>query len=93
MTITSIRPSSDLRNHYAEISKLCHETRRPVAITVNGREDSVLMGFQEYQQMQAELELLRTLSEARADLEAGRLRPAAEVHGEIDAMLRQEYGV
>ena len=93
MTISSIRPSSDLRNHYAEISRLCRETRRPVAITVNGHEDSVIMGFRDYQQMQAELELLRTLSEARTDVEAGRLQPASEVHDRIEAMLREEFGV
>ena len=34
-----IRPSADLRNRYAEISKTCRETRKPVYITVNGRGD------------------------------------------------------
>ena len=33
----AIRPSSDLRNHYNEISRQCHEERNPVIITVNGR--------------------------------------------------------
>ena len=37
-----IRPSSDLRNHYSEISKECHENRQPVIITVNGRGDIAL---------------------------------------------------
>ncbi len=32
----AIRPSSDLRNHYNEISKQCHEERGPVFITANG---------------------------------------------------------
>ena len=60
----SIRPSADLRNHYSEISRLCRENRQPVYITVNGRGDTVLIGLAEYEQMRAELELLRTLSEA-----------------------------
>ena len=59
-----IRPSKDLRNHYSEISRECHENRKPIIITVNGRGDTVLLGLQEFYQMQAELELLRTLSQA-----------------------------
>lgn len=30
----SIRPSADLRNHYAEISKQCKENKEAVIITV-----------------------------------------------------------
>ena len=70
-----IRPSADLRNHYSEISKACHESRQPVYITVNGRGDTVLMSLTEYEQMCGELELLRTLSEAEEDVRAGRVAP------------------
>ena len=31
-----IRPSSDLRNKYNEISTICHQTQCPVYITKNG---------------------------------------------------------
>ena len=37
----SIRPSKDLRTHYAQISAEAKEN--PVAITVNGREDTVIL--------------------------------------------------
>ena len=70
-----IRPSSDLRNHYNEISKLCHESRTPVIITVNGRGDTVVLGLQDYYQMKSELELLRTLAEAEDDVANGRVAP------------------
>ena len=30
-----IRPSSDLRNNYNEISTICHQTKSPVYITKN----------------------------------------------------------
>lgn len=33
----TIRPSSDLRNHYNEISRQCREGKQAVIITVNGR--------------------------------------------------------
>lgn len=74
----SIRPSADLRNHYSEISRLCRENRQPVYITVNGRGDTVLIGLVEYEQMRAELELLRTLSEAEDDVRAGRIAPVED---------------
>jgi prevent-host-death family protein len=67
-----IRPSADLRNHYAEISRLCRESRQPVYITVNGHGDTVLIGLAEYEQMRIELELLRMLAEAEEDVRAPR---------------------
>ncbi len=42
-------------------------------ITVNGRGDTVVLGLQEYKQMKAELELLRTLAEAEDDVQNGRI--------------------
>ena len=82
-----IRPSADLRNHYSEISKTCRETRQPVYITVNGRGDTVLMGMTDYQQMQAELELLRTLADAEEDVRAGRVAPIEETFSDIRSRL------
>ena len=82
-----IRPSADLRNHYNEISKQCHETREPVIITVNGRGDTAILGIQEYQQMVAELRLLRTLAEANDDVLNERIRPAGEAFADIRAVL------
>ena len=79
----TIRPSADLRNHYSEISKTCRESRQPVYITVNGRGDTVLMGLTEYEQMRAELELLRTLSEAEEDVRAGRVAPIDDTFNRI----------
>ena len=78
-----IRPSADLRNHYSEISKTCRESRQPVYITVNGRGDTVLLGLTEYKQMRAELELLRTLSEAEEDVRAVRVAPIEDTFGGI----------
>jgi len=69
----NIRPSADLRNKYNEISKQCKETREAVIITVNGRGDTAVLGLQDYKQMKAELELLRTLAEAEDDVQNGRV--------------------
>ena len=55
----NIRPSAELRNKYNEISSLCKETREPVYITVNGHGDTVILSLEQFNQMQAELELLK----------------------------------
>ncbi len=41
-----IRPSSDLRNRYSEISEFCHEHSEPVYITKNGHGDLVVMSIE-----------------------------------------------
>lgn len=78
-----IRPSADLRNHYNEISKQCHDTRKPVIITKNGRGDTAVISLQEYRQMTAELELLRTLAEAEEDVKYGRVAPLQDTFDDI----------
>ncbi len=83
----NIRPSADLRNHYNEISKQCHETRMPVIITKNGRGDTAVIGLQEYKQMTSELELLRTLAEAEEDVKYGRVEPLQKTFDDIRSTL------
>ncbi len=82
-----IRPSADLRNHYSEISKVCRETRQPVVITVNGRGDTAVLNLQDYRQMNAELELLRTLADSDEDVTAGRVAPMQETFDGIRKQL------
>ena len=79
----AIRPSSDLRNHYNEISRQCHEGRNPVIITVNGRGDTAILGLQDYYQMKSELELLRALAEAEEDFVNGRVAPMQNTFDDI----------
>lgn len=79
----TIRPSSDLRNHYSEVSRQCHEERTPVIITVNGRGDTAILGLQDYYQMKSELELLRTLAEAEEDVVNGRVASIQDTFDDI----------
>ena len=46
----SIRPSKDIRTNYAQISALTREN--PVAITVNGKEDTVLLSHEDFTEQQ-----------------------------------------
>ena len=61
-----IKPISDLRNHAAEISDLCHKEDLPVFITKNGKGDMVVMSQTHYDCLQSLLELYQKLSEAEA---------------------------
>ena len=79
----NIRPSAELRNKYNEISNLCKETREPVYITVNGHGDTVILSLEQFNQMQAELELLKMLAESEEDVRNGRFSPIEGTFDEI----------
>ena len=79
----NIRPSAELRNKYNEISNLCKETREPVYITVNGHGDTVILSLEQFNQMQAELELLKMLSESEDDVRNNRVKPVTDAFNDI----------
>lgn len=79
----NIRPSADLRNKYNEIAKLCKDTKEPVYITVNGRGDTVLLSMAEYNQMKAEVELLKMLAEAEDDVQTGRVSSMKDTFNDL----------
>ncbi len=83
----TIRPSADLRSRYSEISRLCREEREAVIITVNGHGDTVSIGYEQYQQMKAKIELLEILGEAEEDVRNGRVAPMQETFDSLRAEL------
>jgi len=86
----TIRPSADLRNHYNEISKQCREENEAVIITVNGRGDTVSLGYEEYKRMKARIELLEILAEAEEDVKYGRVAPIEDTFNDLKSILREE---
>ena len=52
-----IRPVSDLRNCFADISKTVHETREPVFLTKNGYGDMVVLSMESFERLQFESEV------------------------------------
>lgn len=84
----TIRPSADLRSRYSEISRQCREEREAVIITVNGRGDTVSLGYEQYQQMKAKIELLEMLGEAEDDVRNGRIAPMRETFDTLRAELQ-----
>ena len=64
-----IRPVSDLRNNFAEISKAVHETAQPVFLTKNGYGDMVVLSMESFSNMQFESEIYFKLLEAEREAE------------------------
>jgi len=64
-----IRPVSDLRNNFTEISKTVHETAQPVFLTKNGYGNMVVLSMEAFQNMQYESEVYYKLLEAEKEAE------------------------
>ena len=64
-----IRPVSDLRNNFADISKTVHETAQPVFLTKNGYGDMVVMSMEAFEKLQFESEVYFKLKEAEREAE------------------------
>ena len=67
MDMNMIRPVSDLRNNFADISKTVHETEQPV--TKNGYGDMVVMSMEAFEKMQFESDVYFKLAEAEREAE------------------------
>ena len=84
----SIRPSKDIRTNYAQISALTRQN--PVAITVNGKEDTVLLSHEDFQdqihyisELEAKLAVYAHLAQAMDDIKLGRVQSADDVFADI----------
>ena len=88
----SIRPSKDIRTNYAQISTLTRSN--PVAITVNGKEDTVLLSHEYFQdqinyiaELEAKLAVYSHLAQAMDDVKLGRVQKADDAFDDIIAEL------
>ena len=69
LLLNMIRPVSDLRNNFADISKTVHETAKPVFLTKNGYGDMVVMSMEAYENLQFDSEVYVKLREAEREAE------------------------
>lgn len=60
----SIRPVSDLRNHFAEITREVQEIKEPVFLTKNGVGSIVVMSMESYEQSRYDSMIYDKLREA-----------------------------
>ncbi len=70
-----IRPSSDLRNKYNEISDFCHKSAEPVYITKNGKGDLVAISIEAFEALAGRFQLHKLLSEGFDDIKDNRVQP------------------
>lgn len=79
-----IRPSSDLRNKYNEISTICHQTKSPVYITKNGVGDLAVISIELYELLTDKYRLYKELEKGIKSLENGDVYSSKEVYEELD---------
>ena len=84
----SIRPSKDIRTNYAQISSLTRSN--PVAITVNGKEDTVLLSHEDFREqlayiseLEAKIAVYAHLAQAMDDVKLGRTQDADSAFADI----------
>ncbi|MCR5653274.1 MAG: type II toxin-antitoxin system Phd/YefM family antitoxin [Ruminococcus sp.] len=86
----TIRPVSDLRNNFADISKTVHETAQPVFLTKNGFGDMVVLSMEAFENLQFESEVYFKLqaAEKEAALNNNRFSPK-----EVLSSIKEEINV
>lgn len=84
----SIRPSKELRTNYSQISLLTRSN--PVAITVNGREDTVVLSHEDFvsrekyiSEIEARLKLYDHLAQAADDIKLGRVQDMDDAFDDV----------
>jgi len=76
---SQVKPISYLKANAAEVLAQLAEQREPLVITQNGEAKAVLQDVASYEQTQETLALLKLMALGQQDIEAGRVRPAADV--------------
>lgn len=69
-----IRPVSDLRNNFADISRTVHETGQPIFLTKNGYGDMVVLSMEAFENLQLDSEIYYKLKEAEQDAVVNKTR-------------------
>ena len=82
---SQVKPISYLKANAAEVLIHLAEQREPLVITQNGEAKAVLQDVASFEETQETLALLKILALGQQDIEAGRLKPAAEVVARLRA--------
>lgn len=76
---TRVKPISYLKANAAEVLERIAEDREPLVITQNGEVKAVLQDVASYEQTQETLALLKLLALGQREVEAGKVKPLADV--------------
>ncbi len=87
----NIRPVSDLRNNFADISRTVHESSEPVFLTKNGYGDMVVMSMEAYERHQFDSEVYIKLKEAELEAKTtGKRFTHSEVFSDLRRKLQEK---
>ena len=89
MFMKMIRPVSDLRNNFADISKTVHETAQPVFLTKNGYGDMVVLSMEAFEALHFDSEVHFKLQEAEREAELTSIRFSSK---EVLTAMREAIG-
>ena len=90
----NIRPISDLRNNYQEVSKEVKESKEPLVLTKNGYADMVLMSVEQYAEIQETKELHQKILESELQYQKdGKTYTSDEVFNEMYALIEEKFNV
>jgi prevent-host-death family protein len=82
---SQVKPISYLKANAAEVLEQLSDRREPLVITQNGEAKAVLQDVASFEETQETLALLKILALGNQDLEAGRVKPVAEVVARLRA--------
>jgi prevent-host-death family protein len=82
---TQVKPISYLKANAAEVLTHLAENREPLVITQNGEAKAVLQDVASFEETQETLALLKILALGQQDVEAGRVKPVADVVARLRA--------
>ena len=82
---THIKPISYLKANAAQVLRQLAEQREPMVITQNGEAKAVIQDVASYEQTQETLALLKVLALGNKEIEAGKVKPVAQVVARLRA--------
>jgi prevent-host-death family protein len=82
---SQVKPISYLKANAAEVLTRLAEDRQPLVITQNGEAKAVLQDVASFEETQETLALLKILALGQQDVEAGRVKPVADVVARLRA--------
>ena len=82
---SQIKPITYLKANAAEILLQLSQQREPLVITQNGEAKAVLQDVASFEETQETLALLKILALGNQDVDAGRLKPVANVAARLRA--------
>jgi prevent-host-death family protein len=82
---SQVKPISYLKANAAEVLLQLAKQREPLIITQNGKAKAVIQDVASYEETQETLALLKILALGNQEIEAGKVKPVAEVVARLRA--------